>query len=97
MDKELDALPADIRASFARICQLIVAVGLERMGAPHVRHLSGPVWEMRMSGRDRIARALHVAVPERRVLVVRAFSKKIRRTPRREIELALRRAKEAMT
>ncbi|MDE0056996.1 MAG: type II toxin-antitoxin system RelE/ParE family toxin [Defluviicoccus sp.] len=97
VDRELDALPADMRARFARICRLIAAVGLERMGAPHVRHLSGSVWEMRLSGRDGISRALYVAAPNNRVVVVRAFVKKTRRTPRREIELALRRAKEAMT
>ena len=97
VDRELDALPADMRARFARICQLIAAVGIERMGAPHVRHLSGPVWEMRLSGRDGISRALYVAVADKRVVVVRVFLKKTRRTPRREIELALRRAREAMT
>ena len=95
VDGELGALPADMRARFARICQLIASVGLERMGAPHVRHLSGPVWEMRLSGRDGISRALYVATAGMRVVVVRVFVKKTRRTPRREIELALRRAKEA--
>lgn len=97
VDGELGALPADMWARFARICQLIASVGLERMGAPHIRHLSGPVWEMRLSGRDGISRALYVAVGDRRIVVVRVFVKKTRRTPRREIELALRRAKEAMT
>ena len=94
VDRELDALPADMRARFARICQLTATVGLERMGAPHVRHLTGPLWEMRLSGRDGIARALYVAATGGRVVVVRVFAKKTRRTPRREIELALRRAGE---
>ena len=43
VDKELDALPADMRARFVRICELIEAVGLERVGAPHIRHLTGPL------------------------------------------------------
>ena len=60
VDRELSALPADMRARFSRICGLISAVGLERMGAPHVRHLAGPLWEMRMTGRDGISRALYV-------------------------------------
>ena len=94
VDRELRALAPDMRARFARICELIAAVGLERMGAPHVRHLTGPLWEMRLSGRDGISRALYVAARGRRVVVVRAFVKKTRRTPRREIELALRRAGE---
>ena len=93
-DAELRALPHDMRARFARICQLIAAVGLERMGAPHVRHLTGSLWEMRMSGRDGTSRALYVTARGRRVVVVRAFLKKTRRTPKREIELALRRAGE---
>ena len=67
---------------------------LERIGAPHVRHLTGPLWEMRLTGRDGIARALYIAARSRRVVVVRVFMKKTRRTPRRESELALRRAGE---
>ena len=40
VDGELRALPADMRARFARICALIATVGLDRMGAPHVGHLT---------------------------------------------------------
>lgn len=94
VDAELRALPHEMRARFARTCELIAAVGLERVGAPHVKHLTGPLWEMRMSGRDGTSRALYVTARERRVVVVRAFLKKTRRTPKREIELALRRARE---
>lgn len=95
VDQELQSLPADMRARFSRICQLIANVGLDRMSAPHVRHLSGPIWEMRMSGRAGISRALYVVNREdKRVVVVRAFVKKTKKTPRREIDLALRRAKE---
>ena len=96
VDEELNALPAEMRAWFARICELIAAVGLERVGAPHVRHLTGPLWEMPLRGRDGIARAIYVAAGRRRVVVVRAFVKKTQRTPRQEIRLALKRAKEVI-
>jgi phage-related protein len=49
---------------------------------------------LRLSGRDGIARALYVTAIGRRVVVVRAFTKKTQKTPRAEIELALRRAKD---
>ena len=39
-----------MRATFVRICQLIAAVGISREGAPHVRVLSSPLWEMRLIG-----------------------------------------------
>jgi phage-related protein len=46
-----------------------------------------------MKGRDGIARAAYVAAGER-VVVVHVFVKKTQKTPRRDIEMALRRAKE---
>jgi phage-related protein len=94
VDRELAALPDDMRARLIRIAELIAAVGLTRVGEPHVKHLSGPVWEMRLSGKAGIARALYVAAGVQRVVIVRAFVKKTRKTPSSEIELALRRAKE---
>lgn len=96
VDKELDALPSDMRARFVRICELIAQFGLEHVGVTYVKHLTGPLWEMRMRGRDGIARALYVAVRDRRVVVVRAFIKKTRKTPRQEIDLALQRASEVL-
>jgi phage-related protein len=49
---------------------------------------------MRMKGRDGISRAIYVTARGRRVVVVRVFIKKTQRTPRREIDLALERARE---
>jgi len=91
---ELDVMPADIRASFLRIARLIAEAGLERVHEPYVKHLEGPLWEMRMRGRDGIARAAYVTASGQRVVVVRVFQKKTQKTPRREIELALMRARD---
>lgn len=96
VDKELDALPGDMRARFVRICELIAQFGLEHVGASYVKHLTGPLWEMRMRGRDGISRALYVVVRDRRVLVVRVFVKQTRKTPQQEIHLALQRAREVL-
>lgn len=90
----VDALPLDIRASFQRISELIQTHGLERLREPYVKHLEGPLWEMRMKGRSGIARACYVTAVGKRVVVVHVFVKKTQKTPRREILLALSRAKE---
>jgi phage-related protein len=94
VDAELEALPAEMRARFRCISQLIEEFGLERVREPHVKHLHGPLWEMRLRGKDGISRALYVTAVGRRVVVLRVFVKKTRKTPAREIELALKRAKE---
>jgi phage-related protein len=91
---ELEALPADMRAHFLRISQLIASHGLERIREPYVKHVEGPLWEMRLKGKAGIARALYVTASGRCVVVVRVFVKKTDKTPRREKELALKRAKE---
>jgi phage-related protein len=91
---ELDALPADVRASFERIVRLVQTVGLERVREPYIRHIEDRIWEMRLRGKDGIARALYVTATGRRIVILRTFVKKTQKTPRREIELARRRARE---
>ena len=96
MDAELNALPADMRARFTRGSSHR-KLRVDRVGPPHVKHLQGRLWEMRLRGRNGIARALYVTVTGQRVVVVRVFVKKTQKTPRREIELALERAKEIVS
>ena len=90
----LDEFPLDMRASFQRIVELIQSHGLERVREPYVKHLEGPLWEMRMKGKSGIARAIYVTAIGKRVVIVHVFIKKTQKTPRREIITALQRAKE---
>ena len=91
---EIAGLPADMQARFLRLAERIAAAGLESLSEPHVKHIEGKLWELRLTGRDGIARALYVTAVGRRVVVVRAFVKKTQKTTRAEIDLALRRAKD---
>lgn len=94
VDAEITALPKDRQAAFLRLVARIDAVGLERVGHPHVKHLREKLWEMRFSGRDGIARAIYVTAVGQRVIVVHAFVKKSQTTPKTALDLAGRRAKE---
>ena len=96
VDEEIHSLPADMQARFIRVAELIESLGLQNVGMPHVRPLRDKLWEIRMKGRDGIARALYVTATGKRVIVVRAFVKKTQATPKSEIELALRRAQEVL-
>ena len=91
---EIAALPADMQARFLRLSDRIGQAGLDSQGEPHVKHLEGKLWALRLTGRDGIARALYVTAIGRRVIVVRAFVKKTQKSPPAEIKLALRRAQE---
>ncbi len=95
VDAELAALPDDMRAKLVRIGQLIVEFGLPRLREPYVKHVTGKLWEMRVSGRAGIARAIYVAARGERVVILHAFAKKTQTAPTRAIQTAIRRAKEA--
>jgi phage-related protein len=94
VDAEIGALPADMRARFVRFTDIIEEVGFEALPRDSVKHLEGNLWEMRMTGRDGISRAIYVTVQGRRVVILRAFIKKTQKTPPRELALARQRAKE---
>jgi phage-related protein len=97
VDAEIAALPKDMQAAFLRLAERIEAVGLERIGPPHVKHLQGKLWEMRLNGRDGIARAIYVTSAGRRIVVVHAFVKKSQKTPRAALLLAEQRAQEMLS
>ena len=94
VDAELAELPADMRARLTRVAELIESLGLPNVKELHVRHLRGPLCEIRLNGKAGIARALYVTAREQRVVIVRAFIKKTKKAPTNEIELALQRARE---
>jgi phage-related protein len=92
-EAELKALPADMRARFLHIAELLESFGPTNVGMPHIRPLESKLWEMRMKGRDGIARAVYAAVQGRRLLVLHVFVKKTQTTPRAAIETASKRLK----
>lgn len=92
--KELEALAQDVRQRFLRIAGLIEQHGIAAMHEPYVKHLEGKLWEMRMKGKDGIARAVYVTAKGERVVVVHAFAKKTQKTPQAALEIARQRAKE---
>jgi phage-related protein len=87
-EAELLSMPADIRARFLRIADLLESFGPNNVGMPHVRHLDGRLWEMRMKGRDGIARAVYVARTGKQLVVLHVFVKKTQKTPRRALTTA---------
>jgi phage-related protein len=93
-EAEVAALPADMNARFLRLGDVIRMSGLAALHEPHVKHLSGKLWELRLKGRDGIARSIYVAASGQRVIVLRTFVKKTQKTPPREIEIAQARRKE---
>lgn len=95
VDAELTALPLDMRGRFVRVSQVLEEFGPFKVGMPHIRCLDKKLWEIRVSGRDGIARGIYLVTNGKRIVVLHAFIKKTQRTPANAIHIAIKRAKEA--
>jgi phage-related protein len=84
-----------MRARFLHIAELLESFGPTKVGMPHIRPLESKLWEMRMQGKDGIARAVYAAVQGRKLLVLHVFVKKTQTTPRTAITTALKRLEAA--
>ena len=97
VDAEMAALPVALRARLIRLLETVENVGLEALGAPHVRHLEGKLWELRARAEGGIARGIYVTAAGRRVVVLHVFAKKSRKTPRQALATARQRMRQVMT
>jgi phage-related protein len=91
---EIEILAVDLRSKFQRIVELVRSKGLEQVREPYIKHLEDKLWEMRLIGRDNIARVIYVTASGRRVVVLHAFIKKSDKSPRRALAIARARAKD---
>ena len=93
-DSEILALPAKLRARLVRLLEAVENVGLEALRQPHVRHLDGKLWELRVKAEEGVARGIYVTATGQRIVVLHVFVKKSRKTPRRVLATARERMKQ---
>jgi phage-related protein len=91
VDKEIESLPASLRARLLRLMEMVETFGLQQMHEPHVKHLEGKLWELRAKARDGIARGIYVTASGRRVIILHVFEKKTQKTPVIALAMAHRR------
>jgi len=87
-------LPKDIQADLLHISGLIEAHGPHDVGMPHVRHVDGKFWEIRASGKSGQGRGVYITAQGKRVVILVAFHKKTRTTPKKILSVAHDRAKD---
>ena len=92
---EIDALPVGIRASYARLTELLEEFGLE-LRMPHSRAMGGGLFELRPRGREGIARVFYCTKVGRKIIILHSFIKKTNETPKREMDIARRRQREVI-
>ena len=92
--EEFEKLSAEMQAHYLRIIEIIQQHGPRNVGLPFIRSLGNKLWEIRLRGKEGIARAIYVPATGRRLVVLHVFVKKTQKTPKRAIDLARRRGRE---
>lgn len=90
---QIEALPVGIRASYARLTDLLEEFGLD-LRLPHSRSLGAGLFELRPRGREGIARVFYCMKVGRRIIILHSFFKKTEKTPKRELDIARHRQRE---
>jgi phage-related protein len=96
-DDEIAALPRGLQARLVRLLEMVENLGLENLHEPHVKHLEGKLWELRVKAGEGIARGLYVTMTGKRVVVLHVFMKKSQKTPLKALDIARSRMKEVMS
>ena len=94
VESELLAMPSDFVARFLRYAERMETYGPD-LGLPHTRAMGGGLFELRLTGREGIARVFYCTQGDRRVVILHYFVKKSRKTPIKDLAIARRRLKEA--
>ena len=86
-------MPVSIRAAYAKLTDLLAEFGVD-LRLPHSRAMGDGLFELRPKGKEGIARVFYCTLVGKRIVVLHGFIKKTQETPRKELEITIRRMKE---
>ena len=85
--------PDDLLARYLRIVDLIENFG-PNLGMPFTKPIGKKLFEIRIKAKSNIGRVFFCYVKSCELMILHSFIKKTQKTPKKEIDIALKRAKE---
>jgi phage-related protein len=93
VQNEILSLPATLQARYIGLTDRMHVVGAN-LGEPHTKTMGDGLFELRLMGAEGIARVIYCTLSGRRIVMLHGFIKKTQKTPRANLEIAMRRMKE---
>lgn len=93
VQQELFGLPDSLKAQYIRLSDTMMEYGAN-LGKGHTKPLRDGVFELRLRGKEGIARVMYCTLIGKRIVMLHCFVKKTQKTPKRELDTALARLKE---
>ena len=91
--KDACSLPKSIGAKFEAIMDKMLEYGPD-LGLPFTRAMGKGLFEMRAKGQEGIARGMFCTISRNTIVILHVFIKKTEATPKKELDLAIKRMKE---
>lgn len=95
LEKEILDLPDGILARYLRLTDLMVEFGAN-LGLPHTKPIDKGLFELRVKGKEGIARVFFCVKIGKKIIMLHSFIKKSQKTPKKEIKVAKTRMKEVL-
>lgn len=93
LQKEIKALPAGIQARYIHLTERMCIYGAN-LGMPHTRAMKDGLFELRMKSQEGIGRVFYCTLVNKRIIMLHSFIKKTKKTPLKELNIAISRMKE---
>ena len=87
------SLPPTVLARYLQYVVTMLEEGAN-LGMPHTRAMGDGLFELRVKGKEGIARVFYCTQVGRRIIVLHSFVKKTQKTPIKELEIARKRMTE---
>lgn len=88
-------LPASLLARYIRYTELMQSQG-PNLGMPHTKHLEKDILELRLKGKEGIARVIYCTIRNNKIMMLHSFIKKTQETPKKELNIARKRLAEVI-
>jgi phage-related protein len=87
VEQEISKLPPGLLARYLRLTELWQEFGAN-LGMPHTRALRNGLFELRVKGKEGIARVFYCTLIGERIVVLHSFVKKTEKIPLKELQIA---------
>ena len=95
LEKEILNLPDGLLARYLRLTDLMIEFGAH-LGLPHAKPIDSGLFELRVKGKEGIARVFFCLKIGKKIIMLHSFIKKSQKTPSKEIKIAKTRMKEVL-
>ena len=87
VEREILELPDGLLARYIRLTEIMQVSG-PNLGMPHVRPMGEGLYELRLKGKEGIARVFYCKVVKNTITMLNVFIKKTEKTPKKYLDRA---------